>query len=148
MDVYLDRNEKMWILDFNPLPKLISEKLLLTKIGSTADFSKVRLCSSKMLETPPHPPLVTWKDLVSIHQEVEKATVEDDGLCLNEVIKKPEFRFMKSEEEANKHPDVFSAHRVPIDLVNGDLSTREASQLDEMLERVKLQHETQNEQTE
>jgi len=102
-DVYVDSNRRVWLVDFGPLPELLSPDAELNCDG----FCEAR--SNAMLQVPPHE-LLSWPRLAQL------VSLPVDAASL------PEFLTVESREQATSFGDVRSAHRVPVELVRGELT--------------------------
>jgi len=100
LDLYVDKSNKGWIIDFGPLPDVVSSQDCIRDLSENA----IR-CSEEIKKAPPHE-LLSWDKL------------HDLILC----EKEPEFIIVADSKEAEGTKDAISAHRVPIELVSGELT--------------------------
>lgn len=112
-DLYIDKKERCWIIDINPLSQFSK-----TVPNSITQHDPEIFCR-QIRSSPPHAPLVTWKDLIQFHYST----------C-TEMI--PEFRCIQNQDSAQPENGL-SSHRVPLELVKGDLSMETISELNNKL---------------
>ena len=113
LDVYIDTQDRPWIVDFNPLARFDSISVE-RKSEICWDDSKSRTIA----ETPPHG-LLSWETLLEQVRNKEG----------------PLFLVVESEKDARTSGNVLSAHRVPLEVVNGTLNAAECAKLDEIFRR-------------
>jgi hypothetical protein len=112
-DVYLDRAGRAWLLDFGPLPELVPSD---EEIPWSAEEER---CSLLLQDSCPHE-LLSWEDLYRNHQPGQA----------------PRYLVVESHAQAQKMGNLIGSHRVPIELVTGELTQdiidQAKAQLDEM----------------
>jgi hypothetical protein len=119
-DVYVDRQHKAWLLDFGPLPEILPRPDL--GIGADADagvdgpaFDEEK--SQRLLETPPHE-LLSWDELAIL--------AADPPL-------EPRYVVVTSQGQSQGFGDVKRAHRVPLELVTGQLTQQVVEEINAQL---------------
>lgn len=121
MDVYVDREERVWVLDFGPLPTFIPE---VEVSESTTDYHRLMQCSQQLVSVPPHE-LLSWAELRRLISLAENDKETDPD---------PEFYVVKSRQAAESTRDVKRSHCVPIELVTGELTPEIFKQAQEQLD--------------
>jgi len=91
-DVFVDRNRRVWIVDFGVLPEILQEPL---------DDGSFLKCSERLVCIPPHE-LISWEVLSSLQQ--------------------PIFFTVNSRGEEKTHDAALVSHRFPIELSTGELT--------------------------
>ena len=121
VDVFVDKKDRVWIIDFNPLPSFIKQPV--SSINLETLFKKMNISSvdtieilkkstNNFLKMPPHD-LLSWNDLLEKFVSTKTSATKNENNI--------DFRYVESKESAAKTSDVLSAHRVPIELVNGNI---------------------------
>lgn len=107
VDIYIDKSDKIWIIDFNSFPEIIFNDK-----NEESDKSK------SLKQTEPHS-IVSWNDILT-------------SIIENKLI----FKIVSLKSDAENAIDKFSSHRVPIELVSGELNQTKVNELDKMLEKL------------
>lgn len=118
VDVFVDKQSRAWLLDFAPLPAMLA----------LAEGEAESETSLALKQVPPHE-LISWDELRDLaardHDQAEQA-------------QQPAFFVVHSKEEAASAGDVKSAHRVPIELVTGELTQEVVDQAKAQLATLSL----------
>ncbi|GBG30442.1 Cell division cycle protein 123-like [Hondaea fermentalgiana] len=142
MDVYVDREERVWIVDFGPLATFVPEAEI---SSSSPNVDSIMRCSQSLVSVPPHE-LLSWQDLrrlISVAERQQETSAEtDEHAEANDTDQFPEFRVVTSRREAESSRDVKRSHCVPIELVNGQLTPDIVKQAQDQLEAMSTKSKT------
>ncbi len=109
-DVYIDKGNKVWLVDFGPLPEFVS----LDTQDTLKWTGEHQTCSNELLGSQPHE-LLSWQ---ALHKLALDATMNANPMK----PQVPAYFCVQSRVQANETGNVIGAHRVPIELVTGELT--------------------------
>jgi len=98
-DMYVDRSHRGWLVDVGPLAEFVNSE----EDTNDTTFNEER--SIELAAVPPHE-LLSWEQLYDLQGNENT----------------PIYLAVESSHQANSYKDALRAHRVPIELVTGDLT--------------------------